>query len=100
MKRFIALLLFVVLIDACRKSDEIRPGEVEAVLVGFHDDTYNPCAGWIFDFGSHQRPALAVPEDFRNQKGLKVWVKYESDTTRSKIHACNFIKIGSIRKRR
>lgn len=100
MRTFIVLLLFAAVTYACRKTDEIRPGEAEAILVGFHDDTYNPCAGWVFDFGSSQRPALAVPENFKNQKGVKVWIKYGSDTTRSRIHACNFIKIESIRKRR
>ncbi len=99
MRKFIILLLFIVDLDAC-KSDEVRPGEIEAVLTGYLDDTYNPCAGWIFDFGSNQRPALAVPENFKNQKGIKVWVKFEPDTTPAKIDACNFIKIESIRKRR
>ena len=91
--------MFIVVLNAC-KSDEVRPGEVEVVLTGYLDDTYNPCAGWIFDFESNQRPALAVPENFKNQKGIKVWVKFELDTTRAKIYACNFIKIESIRKRR
>jgi hypothetical protein len=100
MLKLIILLFFIVFLDAC-KSDEVRPGEVEAVLTGYQDDTlYNPCAGWIFDFGSNQRPARAVPENFRNQKGIKVWVKFESDTTRAKIYGCNFIKIESLRKRR
>lgn len=82
---------------ACR-SDKVYPGEVEAILNGYLDDTYyNPCAGWRFDFGSDQRTALTVPEDFRNKKEIKVWVKYEPDTTR---RACNFIKVESIRERR
>jgi len=36
-----------------RRLNQVGLGDVEAVLTGYLDNTYNPCTGWIFYFGSN-----------------------------------------------
>ncbi len=103
MKSSYVILLIATLLLSC-SSDEVRPNEVEATLLGFRDDTgYNPCNGWVFEVGSKLLPANEVPKDFEQRKNVRVWLRYERDTTsfRGKAFAqCNLIKVLSIRDRK